>query len=363
MTPWLDVRQIGKSFDGAPVLRGVSFAVGEGEIMALLGPSGCGKSTLLRIIAGLEQADGGGVSLGGRDLAGLAVHERGFGLMFQDWALFPHRSVAENIAFGLRMQRRPRAEIAARVAEMLATVGLAGYGGRSVLALSGGERQRVALARSLAPRPRLLMLDEPLGSLDRTLRERLTGEIREIIRAAGVTAVYVTHDQVEAWAVADRLVLLRAGAVAQIGTPQQLYGQPASAFVAQFLGLTNLLEVGAAGADAGGPWVETSLGRLALRPGTALPAAGSLLLIRPEAARAPRSGAPNQLAGVIERATFRGGNVRVLLRHTSGTLLELDLGPDQDADVGSVITVGLEPASLSLIADRSGWLESTQPGP
>ncbi|HYF66129.1 MAG TPA: ABC transporter ATP-binding protein [Herpetosiphonaceae bacterium] len=359
MTPWLDVREIEKTFGGAPVLRGVSFAVGGGEIVALLGPSGCGKSTLLRIIAGLEQADRGSVSLAGRDLAGTPVHERGFGLMFQDWALFPHRTVAENIAFGLRMQRRPRAEVAARVAEMLETVGLAGYGGRSVLALSGGERQRVALARSLAPRPRLLMLDEPLGSLDRTLRERLTGELREIIRAAGVTAVYVTHDQVEAWAVADRLVLLRAGAVAQIGPPQLLYGQPASAFVAQFLGLTNLLEASAAGAGADGPWVETSLGRLALGPGAALPAAGSLLLIRPEAARPPRPGAPNRLEGVIERATFRGGTVRAAVRHASGTLVELDLGPDLGADVGSVITVGLEPASLSLIADRSGWLTTT----
>ena len=362
MTDWLEVREVEKVFGGAPVLRGVSFAVGDGEIMALLGPSGCGKSTLLRIIAGLESADRGSVSLAGRDLAGTPVHERGFGLMFQDWALFPHRTVAENIAFGLRMQRRPRAEVAARVEEMLGTIGLAGYGGRSVLELSGGERQRVALARSLAPRPRLLMLDEPLGSLDRTLRERLTGELREIILAAGVTAVYVTHDQVEAWAVADRLVLMRAGTVAQIGTPQQLYGQPASAFVAQFLGLNNLLAVDAAGLDAGGPWVETSLGRIALAAGTAQPAAGSLLLIRPEAARAATDGAPNQFAGTIERATFRGGNVRALWRHSSGTLLEVDLGSDLGADVGSVVTFALEPSRLSLIADRSGWLEPTSPG-
>jgi ABC-type Fe3+/spermidine/putrescine transport system ATPase subunit len=361
MTAWLDVREVEKTFGGAPVLRGVSFTVGDGEIMALLGPSGCGKSTLLRIIAGLERADGGSVSLAGRDLDETPVHERGFGLMFQDWALFPHRTVAENIAFGLRMQRRPRAEVAARVAEMLGTIGLAGYGDRSVLELSGGERQRVALARSLAPHPRLLMLDEPLGSLDRTLRERLTGELREIIRAAGVTAVYVTHDQVEAWAVADRLVLLRAGAVAQIGTPQQLYGQPDSAFVAQFLGLNNLLAVEAAGADADGPWVETSLGRVALA-GPARPDAGSLLLIRPEAARSAAVGGPNQFAGTIERATFRGGNVRALWRHTSGTLLEVDLGSDLGVDVGSVITLALEPASLSLIADRSGWLEPTPPG-
>jgi ABC-type Fe3+/spermidine/putrescine transport system ATPase subunit len=204
------------------------------------------------------------------------------------------------------------------------------------------------------------MLDEPLGSLDRTLRERLTGELREIIRAAGVTAVYVTHDQVEAWAVADRLVLMRAGAVAQIGTPRQIYGQPASAFVARFLGLNNLLAVSAAGADAGGPWVETSLGRIAL-PDTAVPAAGSLLLIRPEAARPAADGAPNQFTGTIERATFRGGNVRATWRHSSGTLLEVDLGSDLGVDVGSVVTFALEPSSLSLIADRSGWLEPTSP--
>jgi ABC-type Fe3+/spermidine/putrescine transport system ATPase subunit len=346
--PLLQATNIWKSFNAQPVLRGVSFDVAPGEIVALLGPSGCGKSTLLRIIAGLESADEGELTFAGAPLMRQPVHQRGFGLMFQDWALFPHRTVAENIAFGLRMQRLSRPMIAARVATMLEMVGLQGYGQRSIFELSGGERQRVALARSLAPGPRLLMLDEPLGSLDRTLRERLTEEVREIIVAAGVTAVYVTHDQAEAFTVADRLVLMQAGAVAQAGSPQTIYQQPASPFVAQFLSLTNLLPVLAAGTTDGTPWAETALGRLSLAPSATIPDGPAVLLIRPEAAQAPTPAAANLISGQIERASFRGNVTRVRWQHSSGVTLELDL-PTQVA-VGAACSVALQPTSLSLIA-------------
>ncbi len=236
----LDIHDIHKAYGGVPALRGVSLSIAAGAVVCLLGPSGCGKTSLLRVVAGLEQADSGSISFAGKPIGSVPPHLRGFGLMFQDYALFPHRNVAENIAFGLRMQNLPRPQIDARVAEMLALVGLEGYERRQVYELSGGERQRVALARSLAPSPGLLMLDEPLGALDRALRERLLDQLRTILKRVGVTSIYVTHDQAEAFAIADWLVLMNAGRIEQQGPPEQVYRQPASQFAARFLGLDNL---------------------------------------------------------------------------------------------------------------------------
>jgi ABC-type Fe3+/spermidine/putrescine transport system ATPase subunit len=213
-----------------------------GKTACLLGPSGSGKSTLLRIIAGLESADQGWVSWQGKNLAGVPVHQRGFGLMFQDYALFPHRTVFENVAFGLRMQRLSRGEIERRTNETLHMVNLSNFSDRRVTDLSGGEQQRVALARALAPRPQLLMLDEPLGALDRTLREGLLEELRRLLRQTGITAIYVTHDQEEAFYIADRLILLHDGMVVQQGSPASLYDCPANPWAAQFFGMGNLLE-------------------------------------------------------------------------------------------------------------------------
>jgi ABC-type Fe3+/spermidine/putrescine transport system ATPase subunit len=237
----LEAREIVKAYVAQPVLRGVSFGVAAGEIVCLLGPSGCGKSTLLRVIAGLEREYTGTVCFDHQPIDRVPPHQRGFGFMFQDFALLPHRTVGQNIAFGLRMQGMSRPAIASRVADMLDLVGLPGYDGRTIFELSGGERQRVALARSLAPQPRLLLLDEPLGALDRTLRERLTDELRTIIKRVGLTSIYVTHDQVEAFAVADRILLMDQGRIIQTGTPLEVYRRPASVFAARFLGLTNLL--------------------------------------------------------------------------------------------------------------------------
>jgi ABC-type Fe3+/spermidine/putrescine transport system ATPase subunit len=207
----LEVRDVELAFGDLPVLRGVSLEAAEGEIVCLLGPSGCGKTTLLRVIAGLEVPERGDVIFDGRSVRDVPVHRRGFGLMFQDFALFPHLDVARNAAFGLRMMGIPAAERQRRVQEVLSLVGLAGFERRDVAKLSGGEKQRVALARSLAPNPRLLMLDEPLGSLDAALRERLVIEIREIIKQVGRAALYVTHDQHEAFAIADRIIIMNEG--------------------------------------------------------------------------------------------------------------------------------------------------------
>ena len=225
-----------------PAVDGVDLEVHDGEVVCVLGPSGCGKTTLLRAVAGLEPPSAGRIAWDGADLAGVPTHDRGFGMVFQDFALFPHRDVAGNVAFGLRMRGDDAAASRGRVAEVLALVGLDGYERRSIATLSGGEQQRVALARALAPRPRLLLLDEPLGSLDRSLRERLVVDLRAVLTSVGVSAIYVTHDQEEAFALADRVVVLRAGRVVQEGAPEAVWAQPADEFVARFLGFDNVVD-------------------------------------------------------------------------------------------------------------------------
>lgn len=254
----LELSDIHKSYDGQPLLTGIGFRVTTGETVCLLGASGSGKSTLLRIVAGLEQAERGSVWWQGMDLAPVPPHLRRFGLVFQDYVLFPHLNVAENIAFGLKMQHRSSAEIDARVQALLEQVNLASFAARRVTELSGGEQQRVALARALAPSPRLLMFDEPLGALDRALKDDLLGELRQILNQTGIPAIYVTHDQGEAAVIADRILILHEGRIIRDGTPAQVWKDPGSAWTARFLGLGNLLS----GKVMGDGLVETSLGVL-----------------------------------------------------------------------------------------------------
>ena len=320
--PLLEICHLCKSYPNGWTLQDVSFVVAEGDLLCLLGPSGCGKTTLLRLIAGLETPDDGRILVNGEDVTPVPPHLRGFGLMFQEYALFPHKDVFGNVAFGLRMQRLSREAVAGWVAEALALVGLEGFEHRDVNQLSGGERQRVALARSLAPQPRLLMLDEPLGALDRALRERLMGELPAILRRAGVTAITVTHDQEEAFALSDWVVLMRAGGVAQIGTPQDVYRRPASAWVARFLGLSNLLK--ARVLEPG--LVETPIGELrvgVLDFGPWTYGVDTQLLIRPDAARLTESGS-NIVRGIVVERSFRGGSYRLGVRHASGIELHFD---------------------------------------
>ena len=238
----LEVVDLWKFYEGNPLLCGLSFHVAQGETVCLLGPSGSGKSTLLRIIAGLETPERGQVCWDGRDLAGVPAHQRSFGLVFQDYALFPHLTVEQNVAFGLNMQSHPASQVAERVSKVLAQVSLSDMGRRTVTDLSGGEQQRVALARALAPEPHLLMFDEPLGALDRNLREHLMVELRSILRASRVPAVYVTHDQEEAFTLADRVLLLHEGQIVRSGTPAEVWGDPGSAWAARFLGVGNVVE-------------------------------------------------------------------------------------------------------------------------
>jgi len=295
----LRVEGLTLAFDSVPVLDGIDLEVAEGEVVVLLGPSGCGKSTLLRAIAGLERPSAGRVWWGDEDLTVVATHQRGMGLMFQDHALFPHRDVAGNVEFGLRVAGMPADQRAHRVRRALDLVGLPGFGDRRVDTLSGGEAQRVALARSLAAGPRLLMLDEPLGSLDRALRERLTAELGALLRRLGQAVVHVTHDHDEAFALADRIAVMGGGRLVRVGTPAEVWADPRSVHAARCLGHENLVDLDG---DGGCP-----LGRLGDGPGTVL-VRGDRLVVRP----APPAGG---LVGEVRRTSIRGGR----------TLLDLDV--------------------------------------
>jgi ABC-type Fe3+/spermidine/putrescine transport system ATPase subunit len=348
----LEVRQITKSYENQPLLQGVSFSVAQGETICLLGASGSGKSTLLRIIVGLEPPESGLVLWDGQDLARVPVHHRHFGLMFQDYALFPHRSVAENVAFGLRMQNLPKAEIALRTTEALAQVNLERFGTRRVTDLSGGEQQRVALARTLAPRPRLMMLDEPLGALDRALREQLIGEVRQVLHHSGIPAIYVTHDQAEAFAIADRLVLLHHGRVAQSGTPEEIYRSPASAWCAHFLGLGTMLP--GTVSQASPLRVQTPLGSFQSTCQGVPPPVGQAiqLLVRPSAASLdPLEGDLNRLSGQVSDFIFRGETYRVRLACTGENSFDFDL--PQAVKTGEPLTVWLKAEGLLCLEEEA----------
>ena len=248
--PVVRLEEVSRSFGETKAVDRVTIDVPRGELLVLLGPSGCGKTTTLRMIAGFETPDAGRVLIEGRDVTREPPQRRATGMVFQNYALFPHLDVYENVAFGLKARSTPKAEIAPRVTESLALVDLAGYEKRRVQALSGGQQQRVALARAIAPRPPVLLLDEPLSNLDATLRERTRTELRALLKRLGMTAVFVTHDQDEAFALADRIAVMRAGRVEQIGTPQELYREPVSEFVANFLGRANLIDATVAEVDA-----------------------------------------------------------------------------------------------------------------
>ncbi|MEV8067606.1 ABC transporter ATP-binding protein [Streptomyces sp. NPDC085995] len=327
-------------FGGRAVLDAVDLAVAEHEVVCVLGPSGSGKSTLLRAVAGLQPLDSGRVLLDGRDQAAVPVHRREVGLMFQDHQLFPQRDVAGNVGFGLRMHGTAKDERAARVQELLDLVGLPGAGGRAVAALSGGEQQRVALARALAPRPRLLMLDEPLGQLDRTLRERLVVELRELFGRLGTTVLAVTHDQGEAFALADRVVVMRDGEIAQSGTPLQVWQRPADAFVARFLGFENVVEASVEGQVALTPW-----GEVPVPEGSA--GGARTLLVRPAGVRLVPAG--EGLRCTVAARAFKGTHVAVHLQPGDAPRLEAACALRSAPEVGAEVGVEFDPADVVLL--------------
>ncbi|CAM5505999.1 ABC transporter ATP-binding protein [Streptomyces griseorubiginosus] len=328
-------------FGGRAVLDGVGLDVAEHEVVCVLGPSGSGKSTLLRAVAGLQPLDAGRVLLDGRDQAGVPAHRRGVGLMFQDHQLFPQRDVGANVAFGLRMHDAPKAQQGERVRELLDLVGLPGAARRAVASLSGGEQQRVALARALAPRPRLLMLDEPLGQLDRSLRERLVVELRELFGRLGTTVLAVTHDQSEAFALADRVVVMRDGRIAQSGTPLEVWQRPVDEFVARFLGFENVVEGTVTGEAADTVW-----GKVPVPPGAAQGVRS--VLVRPAGVRLVP--ADEGLRCTVAARTFKGTHVAVHLQPTDdGPRLEAACALREAPEVGDAVGVGFDAAEIVVL--------------
>ena len=330
---------VSKSFDGRiNAVDDVSLHVQPGEFFALLGPSGCGKTTSLRMIAGFELPDRGRIMIGARDVTDTPPHQRDMGMIFQSYALFPHRSVAENVAFGLRMRGLPKTEISTRVAETLRLVQLDGLEERKPGQLSGGQQQRVALARAVVLRAPVLLCDEPLGALDRKLRQHMQFELKQIQKTLGVTLVFVTHDQEEALAMSDRIAVMNGGRVEQTGTPAEIYDQPASRFVADFIGEINVFE----GRTEGGLFV--------MLDGRALPApsgaVGSTLAIRPEKLHVVDAGA-GLIDGQVESANFLGG--QALYRIASGDARRILLKETLSAERG-VRAVG-ERVTLSWSAE------------
>lgn len=321
-----------KSFGKVRAVNGVDLAVEPGVLMTLLGPSGCGKTTVLRLIAGFEHADAGAITIAGRTVSGPGVHvppeKRRVGMVFQDYALFPHHDVAWNIAYGLSRATDKRE----RVAEVLALVGLAGHGKRMPHELSGGEQQRIALARALAPRPDIILMDEPFSNLDARLRVRVRGEIREILRAAGTTAIFVTHDQEEALSLSDVVGVMWRGELVQAGSPESIYRRPASRVVADFLGDADFVP-----GTANGNHVETPFGSLALRD--AIEGAVDVL-IRPEDVRLALAVVPDgAVSAEVCGREFYGHDQVVALRTEQGQLIHARLGPDDLLAPGSRVGV------------------------
>jgi iron(III) transport system ATP-binding protein len=318
----LEVSGLVKRFGAHPALAGVSVAARSGEFFTLLGPSGCGKTTLLRCVAGFARPDAGQIVCEGARLDALPAHARDIGMVFQNYAIFPHLTVAENIAYGLRARRVAGPELARRVRDALELVQMGDLAGRMPSQLSGGQQQRVALARALVVRPRLLLMDEPLSNLDARLRVAMRGEIRRIQRELGITTLYVTHDQEEALAVSDRVAVMDRGRVEQVGTPWEVYAEPRTAFVAQFVGLSNALP-GTIVARTGRR-VTVEAGGLRLEGETDLPGSRALVVFRPEAVLLD-GGEPAAGEGRLVSAEFLGAVLRCRIRTAAGALIVADV--------------------------------------
>ncbi len=316
---FLDVSGATKSFGAATVLDGVDLGVGQGEFVSLLGPSGCGKTTLLRIVAGLLGVDRGTVKLDGQDITSLPPHKRDVGVVFQNYALFPHLTVAENVAFGLKARRRGSAETATAVKRFLELVHLSDFADRSVRALSGGQQQRVAVARALAVRPKLLLLDEPFSALDRKLREGMQIDLRRLLRELGTTSVFVTHDQDEALTMSDRIAVMNKGGIEQLDTPEAIYRKPATAFALDFVGLSSRLSGTVVSTQDGLVAVETSFGRL-LAPGNFVSGAPVMVAVRPERIAVDRPG-DFAVTATLRDAVFQGAKVQLHFETTGGDRL------------------------------------------
>lgn len=357
--PLLSLKDVSKRFDKTTAVAGVSLVVERGEFFGLLGPSGCGKTTTLRMIAGLEQPDSGTIEFEGNDITNLPAERRGFGMVFQNYALFPHLNVSENVAFGLRARHRPNPEIRERVKGALELVQLPGYEKRKVDELSGGQQQRVAIARAIAIEPALLLFDEPLSNLDVTLREETRGELRELVVRLGLTAVYVTHDQEEAFALCDRISVMAGGRILQTGRPRDLYEHPAQLSVGKFLGRNNLIRVmrlspgksepGEFKTLDGGHTIRVSVDDKNLAPLNEQ----CILAIRPEhvVIKTDDVKLENAFPATVREVNFAGATSSIKLDANGLVIEALTLEADGIA-VGDERTVVLPPDRISLLSNE-----------
>jgi putative spermidine/putrescine transport system ATP-binding protein len=337
------IEACGKTFaDGTRALEPATLDIARGETLVLLGPSGCGKTTMLRIIAGLELPDAGGkVLFDAKDMTSVPIERRNVGMVFQSYALFPNMSVADNIGYGLKIRGVSDKERAARVAELVTLTNISGLENRRIDQLSGGQRQRVALARAVAIRPGILLLDEPLTALDAALRDRLRGELNRLLRALGITTIYVTHDQAEAMELGDRVVVMQKGTIAQIGTPREIYFTPKDRFVAEFIGAANIIE-----ATVENGHLVLSGGRQAIGGNANIPAA--VAMIRPENIRVVEAGSA-QLSGIIDSVSFIGDRQRLVVSGVSGKPLTIDAPNTVQAKAGERIGLLISPDAVRLL--------------
>jgi putative spermidine/putrescine transport system ATP-binding protein len=349
---FLELAHLEKSFGAVRVVKDFTLGIEKGEFVSLLGPSGCGKTTVLRMVAGFERPDAGAIRIDGREITGLRANQRKIGMVFQAYALFPNLTVAQNVGFGLKVAGVPRAQAEARVAEMLALIGLPDLGGRYPYQLSGGQQQRVALARALAPSPQVLLLDEPLSALDAKIRVALRTEIRAIQQRLGITTIFVTHDQEEALSISDRIVVMNGGVAEQVGPPFDIYNRPATRFVAGFVGHLNMVE---------GVLRDPAAGRVALAGaevalGRPLPgAAGDAvsLALRPEAVRLGAEGCDTRLPATIEDVQFLGSVIRVRAR-VAGAVVSLDTFNRAEAPpppAGAAVEIGFNARDVIALGD------------
>ena len=341
----LELINIFKNYEGKPLLKGINLTVASGETLCLLGRSGSGKSTLLRIIAGLESADSGDVRWNGESVCDVPTWQRQFGLMFQDYALFPHMNVSENVAFGLRMAELKKSEVAPKVKQALDLVNMSDFSGRRVTDLSGGEQQRIALARALAPHPRLLMLDEPLAALDRALRMELQEELRGLLKITGIPAIYVTHDQEEAFVLGDRVAILAEGLVEQSGSPEEVYKSPKDRSVAEFLGMTNFIDGKVVAVEP--LQVETVVGKFTLsmckHDRIKLGEQHPLLIQTIGAEVSGEKTGNNLLSGKVTECVFKGDDFKVSLNCNG---LEFIFSLVEKCEIGQSVTIRLPESSI-----------------
>jgi putative spermidine/putrescine transport system ATP-binding protein len=347
---FLDLEHLEKSFGSTRVVKDFNLGIEKGEFVSFLGPSGCGKTTVLRIVAGFEAPTAGTIRIDGKDVTGIKPAARSIGMVFQAYALFPNLTVAQNVGFGLRVKRMPKAEINARVDEMLSIIGLGEFGGRYPFQLSGGQQQRVALARALAPRPQVLLLDEPLSALDAKIRVSLREEIRAIQQKLGITTIFVTHDQEEALSISDRIVVMHQGIADQVGTPFEIYNRPTTRFVAGFVGTLNLMEAEVIDAEKG----IARIAGTSVTLGRALPKGKTTLAARPEAITLGRgTDGDTVLKGRITEVNFLGSVIR-LRADLGGQIIDFDTFNAPDAPPpkpGTEVELSLAARDLMVIPD------------